>query len=216
MSSAPLSKVVLAEFTPKNIREIDHEYHVEMIAENSKELVEYHKALLRVQAESAALNLAGQQEIARRQDEANRYLRGIEEDCRAMVEGIDRLNDTVGKDFAGMNDALSEGFGAVVEGLEVISQQMMKQQRILKDIAEVLRRPYEVKALELRKEAEKWLTGGMTTTGHDRDENWMDATRLLQAVIENPIGMQDYAVWFQTGWLLWKHKKNFPDAEKAF
>ena len=193
MSLVPLARLVLGDrdITPNTMRAINCEYHLEMIAENSKQLMDYHRASLRLQWESAADNLRAHQET-------NRYLSSIE-------AGIDRLNDTV-----------TEGFDAVTDGLERISKQMMQQQRILNDIAEILRRPYEAKVLELRREAHKWLTSGMKTTGRDRDESWKDATRLLHTVIENPIGMQDYVVWFQHGWLLWKHKKNVPEAEEAF
>lgn len=194
--SAALARLVFPD--SKNIREIHQEYHVEMIAENTKQLVDYHKESLRLQAGAAAIHLHAQQET-------NRYLSGIEQECRAMVEGLDSLNESV-----------SEGFAVVGESLERISQQMMQMQRTLEHIAEILSRPYETKVLELRGEADKWLRSGMKTTGRDRDENWKDATRLLHTVVDNPIGMQDYVAWFQTGWLLWKHKKNIPEAEEAF
>jgi hypothetical protein len=115
-----------------------------------------------------------------RQVETNRYLSGIEQECRVIIHSIDRLTDTVGEGFAQVSDTLEDGFAAVDAGLERISQQLICQQTILRDIAELLRRPYEAKVLELRREADKWLTNGMKHIGRDRDEDWKDSARLLQ------------------------------------
>ena len=52
--------------------------------------------------------------------------------------------------------------------------------------------------------------------GRERDDDFEDASHLLQEVIKNPIGNQDYVAWFQTGWLQWKHFRNLPEAERAF
>lgn len=194
---AQLSRLVY-EIGDKRFREIDHAYHVAMIAESSQQLVAYHKDSLRLQLASAATTLHAQQAT-------NRYLSGIEQSCHEMVEGIDQLNDTV-----------SEGFAAVEEGLERISQQIMQMQRSLERIAQILSRPYETQAKELHDRAYKRLKLGAGTTGPDRIEHWKDATRLLESVIKNPIGMEDYQVWFHIGWLRWKHEKKIPEAEKAF
>ena len=123
----------------------------------------------------------------------------------SLVRGLDNFTDRV-----------EEGFGAIEEVLERLSQQLMQQQRTLETIAELLHRPYEARALELRKEADKWLTSGMKNTGRDRDEDWKDARRLLNATIDNPVGMQDYVTWFQLGWLHWKHESDIAHAEEAF
>lgn len=205
MSNAPLDRLLFGDLTPDYIRELNHEYHVETIAENSKQVVDYHKASLRLQGQSAALNLRVQAELAQRQDETNRHLSDIAQGVGSMVRGLDNLSDRV--------DA---GFGAVEETLERISQQLMEQQRTLETIAELLRRPYEAKALELRREADKWLTSGMRNTGRDREEDWKDARRLLDATVDNPVGMQDYVAWFQLGWLKWKHDGNVAQAEESF
>ena len=162
------------------IRAINHEYQVGLIATSSQQMADYQRASLALQSEAAEAN-------ARAQEEANRNLR-----------------------------AIREGVYAIEKNLEVISEQLFEQQQTLESIADILQRPYEVKALELRREADKWLTSGMNNTGRERDEDWKDATRLLQAATDNPVGMQDYVAWFQIGWLQWKHEQDIAQAEQSF
>ena len=112
--------------------------------------------------------------------------------------------------------AIKKGIRAIERSLQSVSDQLFEQQQTLESIADILQRPYEVKALELRREADKWLTSGMNNTGRERDEDWKDATRLLQAATNNPVGMQDYVAWFQIGWLQWKHEQDIAQAEQSF
>ena len=169
------------------IRAINHEYQVGLIATSSQQMADYQRASLALQSEAAVANARAQADSAHRQEEANRNLR-----------------------------AIREGVHAIESRLEVISDQLFEQQQTLESIADILQRPYEIKALELRREADKWLTSGMNNTGRERDEDWKDATRLLQAATSNPVGMQDYVAWFQIGWLQWKHEQNIAQAEQSF
>jgi tetratricopeptide (TPR) repeat protein len=148
------------------------------------------------------------------------------QDMGAMVGVINRLNDGMDQLNYGV-DALNQTASDTLDAMyslestisncfERVSEQMLRQQETLEEIAQLLRVPYEVKAKELRAEADKWLTQGMKNTGRDREEDWKDAMRLLQVCVENPIGMQDYVAWFQIGWLRWKRDKNISEAEEAF
>jgi tetratricopeptide (TPR) repeat protein len=200
-------------------RQIDLEYHVEVIAENTKQLKDCQVSLLKSQASAAANNLAALHDLAQGQEITNAYLGSMAQDVNMMMRGVERL----GQGLDQLNTTAEKTLNAIHslsqtldEKLNHISQQMFQQQKTLSDIAEILRRPYEAKALELRREADKWLVNGMKATGRDREEDWNDAMRLLRLSVDNPIGMQDYVAWFQIGWLLWKHTQNFAEAEEAF
>lgn len=200
-------------------RQIDLEYHVELIAENTEELKKSQISLLNHQVNLAEENLRLLGDVAQRQDITNAYLGDISHDLRVMARGVERLHEGISRLQTTAEktlDAIHDLSHLVDERLDQISQQMAQQQKTLETIAETLRRPYEVRVLELRREADKWLTSGMKNTGRDRSEDWKDAMRLLRLIVENPIGMQDYVAWFQIGWLLWKHEQNFPEAEEAF
>lgn len=219
--SAPLVQAVLEPDThdSRRLRDIENNYHVEMIAENTGQLRQYHSQSLRLQAAQAAITVQGFSEMAARQDTTNNILGGMAQDMGAMVSGINRLNDgmdTLNRTATDTLDAVYSLEATVNDCFERVSQQMLQQQKTLDDIAELLRRPYEAKAKELRVEADKWLTQGMKNTGRDREEDWKDAMRLLRVCVENPIGMQDYVAWFQIGWLLWKRDQNIAEAEDAF
>ncbi|MGH8547046.1 MAG: tetratricopeptide repeat protein [Methylococcales bacterium] len=113
-------------------------------------------------------------------------------------------------------DALYAQTDVLQEGFENIARQVMEQQRVLREIANILRRPYETKVLELLNEADEALENGMKASGRDQEEEFKDATRLLRDVLENPIGSRNYVAWFQTGWLNWKFKNNLAEAEESF
>ncbi|MGH8578778.1 MAG: hypothetical protein ACREVK_01190 [Gammaproteobacteria bacterium] len=55
-------------------RHIDNHYHLEMVAENSRQLVEYQAQSLRLQQEAAITNIRAMGEIAGRQDQSNSLL----------------------------------------------------------------------------------------------------------------------------------------------
>ena len=212
MSSSALDSLLVNTSGSDRIRGLNHEYHVEMIAKSTQQLADYQRTSLILQGGIAYATLRsqadlaqGQQQIAQEQSEANQKLRAMAQSVDSMVQGLNNLNRKV-----------DEGFDFIARSLESVSQQLFEQQQTLEAIADILQRPYEVKALELRKEADKWLSSGMNNTGRERDEDWKDATRLLQAATNNPVGMQDYVAWFQIGWLQWKHEQDIAQAEQSF
>jgi len=193
-----LLRLIDSTATTPYIRQIDNHYHAAMIAENTQELVEYQRRLFRLQVESTAASLGMMGDIARRHDVANELLGAIVEEMSALREGIQQLNETV------------------EQGLTAIAELLFKQHETLLKIEQVLRQPYETQALEIRKQADKWLKSGMRHTGREREEDYADAMRLLREVTKNPIGNQDCVTWFQIGWLLWKHTKEIAEAEESF
>jgi tetratricopeptide (TPR) repeat protein len=138
---------------------------------------------------------------------------------RALLSGVDQVNeglDNLNATASDTLDAVADLSSLLGRSLRHISQQIVAQQETLDEIATLLRRPYQTRARELRDEGEKWLLSGMGRKGRERDEDWNDAMRLLNATTDNNLGMQDYVVFFQMGWLLWKHDHNVAAAEAAF
>lgn len=212
------------------LRQVDIDYHVSMIARNSEQLVQFQADRLKLQAAQAAATVRGLElqaaqtaatvrgisEISRHQETTNILLANSIEELRIVERGIDELNvsmnnltETVSLGFASLQSEIRQSFEGIVE-------QMLRQQKQLCEIANILRQPYETQVLEVRKEADKWLTVGMQETGQDRNESFQDALELLQECVKNPIGKQDYVAWFQIGWLGWKYQNNLADAEEAF
>jgi X-X-X-Leu-X-X-Gly heptad repeat protein len=229
---APLLRQFLPDSShpAKVTRYIDNHYHLEMIAENNRQLVDYQAQSLRLQHEAAISNIRAMGEIAHRQDQTKNLLSTLVGglDClnATLVSGLDHLNDAMGRLSDGMdtlNATASEALDALYAqtevlraGFESIASRMMEQQRVLEGIADILRRPYQTKALELLKEADHALKNGMKASGRDREEEFKDAARLLRNVLDNPIGSRNYVAWFQAGWLNWKAKSNLAEAEEAF
>lgn len=218
--SIPGLRRTLAEFTSPHLRRIKAEYHLELVAQNTGQIAAQQAELLGLQARAAEANLLAAGELAHRQDETNEIL-GV--GFGALAEGMSRLRETIGDGFEnieasldGLTDALERGLQMVVEVLGGISEQIRQQQRTLETVVELLRQPYGTQAQELLREASKWLEQGTRRSGRDRDEDWKDAMGLLQEVVSNRIGKQDYLAWFQIGWLQWKHKNDFHAAEESF
>ena len=211
---APLSRQFLPIMTPtaRVERYIDSHYHLEMVAENTSQLVDYQERSFRLQQEAAVSNLRAMAELSHRQDETNGLLTTLVGGMDRLNEGIDDLNATATETL----DAVHMQTGVLRSGFEEIATRILEQQRVLNDIADVLRRPYETKALELLKEADRALKNGMKSSGRDQQEEFKDAARLLADVIENPIGSRNYVAWFQTGWLRWKFSGNVAEAEECF
>ena len=211
--SLPTFRLFHSELTPRHRRVIEAEYHLELTARNTSEMIVQQAELLSLQAQTAELNLQAAGELARRQDQANEIL---DLGFREIADGLGHLTETIGDGLGKLEAALSSGLRKVVDELQHISKQLCQQRQTLNQIVELLRQPYGTQAQELLREANKWLEQGSRRSGRDRDEDWKDAMGLLQEVIGNRIGKQDYLAWFQIGWLHWKHKEDFGSAEEAF
>jgi tetratricopeptide (TPR) repeat protein len=186
-------------------RRIDDHYHLEMIAQNSSQIIEFQEELLRTQEEAALANLREIEQVAENQSLTNELL-------SLQIEQGTELHATALSSLAAIMDQTQ----VLGMGLAHLANNMLKQQQMLEQISDILRRPYETKALELCQEAERALKQGMKTTGRDQTAEYEDAMRLLTEVLENPIGRRNYVAWFQNGWLTWKHRNNIPEAENCF
>jgi tetratricopeptide (TPR) repeat protein len=193
-------------------RQIDIDYHVAMLATNSKEVVEIQSKLFQVQAAQAAISLKGFNSLYLQNQETNKSL-------NQLNGGLDQI----GLNLTNIRGSINQVENSIQElslGLESCFRDsaniLIEQRELLYSIAKILGSPYEQKVLELRNEADRWLLAGMNDIGRERDENFDDALRLFECCLENPIGMQDYVVWFQIGWLKWKHKQDLKSSELAF
>jgi tetratricopeptide (TPR) repeat protein len=204
----PISELVLASTDSPNqraIREIENHYHVAMIADNMQALMHHQANMLKVQLGHAAISKAGFEALSAQQAETNAFLA----DIGMTLDDILYTQELVLSELQGLHATVAEGF-------ERVANELIAQRKVLETIADTLKKPYETKARELRNEADKWLKQGMKRKGQDRVEDYKDALRLLQTCTENPIGMEDYVVWFQIGWLHWKHLEDVGAAERAF
>lgn len=130
-------------YQSKVTRSIDNHYHLEMIAGDNRQLVEYQANSLRLQHQVAIANVRAMGEITHRQDQAN--------DLLSMLFGdIGRLNDSMDALNASAKETIDLLYGqteVLQKGFEEIATQMMEQQRVLREIANSVRAPYETKAL---------------------------------------------------------------------
>lgn len=209
-------------YDKKFARVIDNHFHLEMIAENAGQMVEYQKNLLQAQQEaclSTISTISRFEKIADRQDQTNSLLNAVVGDINQLVDGIGHVNfslDNLAASAEKTIDLLFQQTGILRRGFNEIALQMLEQKSLMQAIANTLCSPYETQALELVKEAENALAQGMKSSGRNQEEEFKDAERLLTKVLENPIGCRNYVAWFQTGWLNWKMEKDFPKAEEAF
>ncbi len=173
------------------VREVDNHYHLQLAAENSQQLLDYNKELLSLQGKQADVVIKSFESLNDVQREANSNL---QDTLDVISRGLSDVNNSL-ENLAEVGTRTTEAVvalsGIVSHGLRVLSHQIERAQQTLNEIVQVLRQPYETKALELRKEADKWLTLGARTDGRDQDENFKDAMRLLTATTENLIGKQD-------------------------
>lgn len=199
-------------------RQIDLDYQI-MKTGNSSDLKDISFALLKHQVAFANKNIQELETISRHQDETRESISNF---SQAVSNGFKRIElglMDLGSCLWQLYDIsleISREISLVNKNLEHISNQLALQQQTLEEISLLLQHPYKAKALELRQEGEKWLTNGMNKSGCEREEDWEDAIRLLSLASENPIGMQDYAVWFQLGWLWWKSNSDLDKAKDAF
>lgn len=213
MANAPLAKLVLGDLVPERIRELELEHHVEMIANDSRQIAHYQASLLRLQSESAALNLRAMGHLAGQQELTNSYLQDI-------TGGINRLNNTLQDGFDDVNANLQEGFNAVTgvlqEGFQVLADRLLQQHESLLYIAKITRQPYDNQVQNLWEKANNCLDNGRRSTGRDRTTWYNQAVVHIKSILDNPAGREDYIAWFEMGWLNWKHLQELQAAEEAF
>lgn len=225
---APMDHFLFAPSGP--LREIDKHYHLQMVAANTDQLVQHQQRAFRLQQKVAADNLRALANLGNKQDKTNALIEELNGTAHELLlatnaqtevlrEGfgqlagrLDQLNATA----QDLLDATTFQTEVLQQGFEMVALRMIEQHRTLLDITRILRNPYETKAQELLKEAERALKNGMQAAGRDRQEEFKDALRLLREVLDNPIGSRDFVAWFQIGWLKWKEEEDLHEAAEAF
>lgn len=194
-----------ASATPQQLREIENNYHIALIAGDTHEKMKYQAGMLRLQAHHAQTLQTGLAELSNAHFATNQLLGDIRIDLGSLRGDVFEVLC----ELTNLNST-------VQSGLEAISQQLQGIGDTLDSIHHVLTHPYEAKAGEVREEAFRWLSIGASRTGRSRTDDWNDAMRLYDDVLTNPIGMQDYSAWFHKGYLHWKHENDVPGAKSAF
>lgn len=207
----------------RHLRDIENHYHVEMIAENTDQIVRFQAASLRMQAGIAATELKSLQmqreEMERqraRHDDLTREMRAVEAGIESLNETSQATLEAMQAGFESTVDALNAQSEILRQGFETIARDMLEQRKLLEKISRTLERPLETQALELRRQGEKWLHTGAASEKQLAVKYYADAMELFDEVIKNPVGKRDYLTWFRIGWLCWKWRGNLADAEAAF
>lgn len=207
----------------KHFREIDNHYHLQLVAANTDEIVQYQDRAFRLQQKAAVQNLRAAAEAGSRQDKTNALIEELNAKAQELVGATNAQTDILREGFGQLNATAEELLDAVNvqtevlrQGFETVARLMIEQQRTLLELTQVLRNPYETKAQELLREAERALKDGTRASGRDQQEHFKEALRLFTEVLNNPIGSRDYVAWFHLGWLKWKFQDNLTEAADAF
>lgn len=214
VSNSPLNAALFEPDTPvfRRLRRIENEYLLRSIAQSQSELIQFQK-----------LSLCAQVGLSREVGTLSSVVSVLGE---SVVESLSSLSSQLSEVFSNLDEVLDlqyEQLDAIVELHEFLqvaftetAKLLLANQQLLQQISDQLSRPYEMKALELRRQATLWLNHGMKSKGTAKTESYADALALYNETISNPIGNQDHAVWFDIGILKWKYEKNMPEARDAF
>lgn len=183
---------------PQRFRDIENNYQISSISQNTREMTAYAAQMLSMQASELSRMNNGVKAMASVQGTANVLL-------RQAVYSLDTLNEE-----------LSNLNSTITAGLDRLSSQLLQQQKTLDRIHDAIVQPYATQAKELRNGARRWLHAGMRTTGETRKRHWDHALEDLMESVRNPVGRRDCAAWFDIGWLQWKHLSHLTDAENSF
>ena len=232
MADAPITQQIALSGRSPELRAINQEYQLELVAKTEKEIAGRLASMERNQLAVAAANMRAMGEIARRQDEGNRILADTAWDISEILAEAERINEnlekidgTLERGFAQVDATLARGFDAVASGLHAVVAALVENQRTLSAISTALSTPYDTKAKELLAEGQRWLEAGAkcderrvedSFAAREAQDNWKDALRLFGSVTANEVGRQNYVAWFNIGWLRWKLENDLPAAEEAF
>ncbi|MEO7719867.1 MAG: hypothetical protein ABIY70_26980 [Capsulimonas sp.] len=208
----------------ERLRAIEHEYQLELVAENARQLVQFYATIVRAQASQASQTLRNIDVMVNGRETAGEFLGNLATDIDSLVDGMDRfpvdnfqplefaqhtILPIASDPSASLQDTLATEF-------ERLARQLLRQQKALVKVHDKMRGMYEAQTQVRRAESSRWLVSGMRRLGRDREEDFQDALRILRDLVLTPQGMQDYVAWFEIGWLLWKHERNLPESEEAF
>jgi len=203
----PLHRLIWETGTPEltRLRNIETRYQIGLIAQNVNEISHLQSNALSMQS-SYARNTHHQL------TELGYSIGKFSEAFYELLLDVDSINNGVAR----ISDDIIDLQYILDDWLSKISTQLDQQQKSLDDIAATLHHPNEQKYLELLQQAYYQLSTGMKQGGVRRNQWFEDAFDTLQTILDNPIGKSCYIAWFQVGWLYWKLKNNYVDAESAF
>jgi len=95
---------------------------------------------------------------------------------------------------------------------ERLHTQFLAMSEVTRALTEHL--PAEMRAI--RQLAFNALREGCLPGAFDSTASWREALLLFRHGVEHPLGVRDYAAWFNIGWLVWKIGGDLPEAEQAF
>ena len=193
-------------------RQIEDHYHTQLTANNTRELITVQRETLKMQHDAAIANLHALGQISANQDTTNSLLSSVAHGIDDLNFGVMELNQTAAEMLSGITEMSS----MLDAHLSAIASAILNQRQTLEKIAGLLSRPYETQVLELLQETDHALKQGMRSSGQDQQAEFADAERLIEKVLDNPIGSRNYVAWFQRGWLKWKYKEDIAAAEDAF
>lgn len=207
-------------------REINNEYHLGLIADDSKLLRSELLAIRKGQVGAAVLNREGQMEILRNLDVGNQLHRvnnellgGLAGDMYSLLGEAERTNEhlvAIEGALEQLNVTIRQGFDAVVGELTQVVSMLQQNQKKLTEIGYLLRNRNEAEALESLRKGVSWLVTAEKTIGPDQHKLRSHALEQFRSVVDNKIGKDMYVAWFNIGYLSWKHLGDLVEAEKAF
>lgn len=221
---APVRGIIAAE--SQRLRRIEHEYALELTAHNSEVIKHSLQELTRGQLLQSKANVLAMSELAARSDETNEhlsqsnvYLASIEQSLNFLGHEMTSVRTgiaDVNSNLEQIDESVRAGFMSIEKVLTKVAGHLAEHSERLAEIGELLRQPYETEVRELADTAEEWLRRGSQTIGDDRRENWDEALKVFEMIVQNPKGRLDHTVWFKIGYLRWQHLTDVDSAIAAF
>jgi tetratricopeptide (TPR) repeat protein len=190
-------------------RQIDNYYQVACIAQDVRQIRDYQGAWFERSRDDARKNVLA---VAGGTNSLREMAAALVDSSDSTVRQIEGAN----RRLAGIEEMLGGGFEAIAGGLTELSEQMAELTRHLGQIQEILENPHRTQTKELVGEARRALLTGMNSQGRVREAEFGDALRLIEDVLQDPIGRRDSMAWFHKGWLEWKHLQDAEHAEESF
>ena len=210
----PLARFIFDPNTPaiRRFRNIENNYHIQLMARSAQETRNLHGAMLLQQMSAAAQQDRHLSEIGYSLNGISSALENLGLGIESIERGLGRLSDTA--------DSILDGIwnltDVVSTHLDEISAKLNEHTVLLTKISHDIHNPRAVEADELMRSATSLLAAGMRSGEPNRSANYDDAWELITELQANPIGRTSSQVWFQLGWLHWKYKSNYIEAEKSF
>ncbi len=200
--SAPIEFVLTREYTSSRLRQIEAEYHLQLAAENSGELVKGMQALYRQQGASAeqALRASGEHH---------------QEQLAALGRQTELLDRQI-RETGQLRCDIQELGQGVADGFRTMEIELGRIYTALTRIETLIANPADTAVQELIRRSTASLRAAARASGRERDAAMRDVELLLEEVLRGAFGRTNYVAHFQSGWLAWKHHGDLERAEERF